>query len=198
MSENTERPVAVWRKRNDALRTMECSNCKADAHYQIVDGVWGYEPYCAHCGSRVYKQEDLPMSENKKPRLAEVLGVEVEEEFNIDGEFCNPFYVNEEGCLLDSTGYRRSNKAVKIINNPDLIKRRPRWAEQEVQDAKNIIRMFGEDRYPYVIKTMDGLPYLSDDLESLAMYTINLEPEIFPSLKCGETVKITDIIGGDI
>lgn len=77
------RPTAVWIKRNDALHTMECSNCGADAHYQIVDGVWRYEPYCAHCGARVYKQEDLPMSENKKPRLAEALGVEVGEVFYI-------------------------------------------------------------------------------------------------------------------
>lgn len=58
MSENAERPAAVWRERGDALHTMECSNCGADAHYQIVDGVWRYEPYCAHCGARVYKQED--------------------------------------------------------------------------------------------------------------------------------------------
>ena len=34
MSKNTERPTAVWVKRNDALHTMECSNCGADAHYQ--------------------------------------------------------------------------------------------------------------------------------------------------------------------
>lgn len=54
-----DRPTAVWIKRNDALHTMECSHCGADAHYQIVDGVWRYEPYCAHCGARVYKQEDI-------------------------------------------------------------------------------------------------------------------------------------------
>ena len=71
MSENTNRPVAVWRERGDALHTMECSNCGADAHYQIVDGVWRYEPYCAHCGARVYKQEDLPKHESKKSRWAE-------------------------------------------------------------------------------------------------------------------------------
>lgn len=71
MSENTNRPVAVWRERGDALHTMECSNCGADAHYQIVDGVWRYEPYCAHCGARVYKQEDLPKHESKKSRWTE-------------------------------------------------------------------------------------------------------------------------------
>lgn len=28
MSENINRPAAVWRERGDALHTMECSNCK--------------------------------------------------------------------------------------------------------------------------------------------------------------------------
>lgn len=197
MSEDTIRPTAVWVKRNDALHTMECSNCGADAHYQIVDGVWRYEPYCAHCGARVYKQEDLPMSENKKPRLAEVLGVEVGEKLLIDGRNRNPYSVTDEGLIVDCDGGVCYEVVTYLFNHPNRLIREPRWTEQEIKDAKNIIRMFGEDRYPYVIKTMDGLPYLSDNLWTFAMYTINLEPEIFPSLKCGETVKITDIIGGN-
>lgn len=146
-----------------------------------------------------YEQTDKEdnVSENKKPRLAEVLGVEVGEKFNIMGAPNNPYFISRFGWLVDKNDYIITNWISRIINDPELIKRRPRWTEQEVQDAKNIIRMFGEYRYPYVIKTMDGLPYLSDNLETLAMYTINLKPEIFPSLKCGETVKITDIIGGN-
>lgn len=197
MSENTERPVAVWRKRGDALHTMECSNCGTDAHYQIVDGVWRYEPYCAHCGARVYKQEDLPMSEEKKPRLAEALGVEVGEKLLIDGRNRNPYSVTDEGLIVDCVGDVCYEVVTYLFNHPNRLIREPRWTEQEIKDAKNIIRMLGEYRYPYVIKTMDGLPYLSDNLETLAMYTINLKPEIFPSLKCGETVKITNIIGGN-
>lgn len=207
MSESTERPMAVWVKRNDALHTMECSNCGADAHYQIVDGVWRYEPFCAHCGARVFKKEDLPMSEEKKPRLAEILNVEVGEKFKIKGYFDGGFPFDEiivfqllEDGTYTTTPAMFQGSAVALlqsINHPERIIHMSRWTEQEVEDAKNIIRMFGEDRYPYVIKTMDGLPYLSDDLESLAMYTINLEPEIFPSLKPGRTVKLTDIIGGN-
>lgn len=136
------------------------------------------------------------MSENKKPRLAEILGVEVGQEFEIDG-IDGVFHVDEFGFIQEPCKGRFCPGLSHAINCSGLIKRRPRWTEQEVQDAKNIIRMFGEYRYPYVIKTMDGLPYLSDNLETLAMYTINLKPEIFPSLKCGETVKITDIIGGN-
>lgn len=161
---------------------------------QIIPPPYGIEP--SVCGGN--SKEAKNMSENKKPRLAEVLGVEVGEKFNIMGAPNNPYFISGFGWLVDKNDYIFTNWISRIINDPELIKRRPRWTEQEIKDAKNIIRMFGEDRYPYVIKTMDGLPYLSDDLESLAMYTINLEPEIFPSLKCGETVRITDIIGGNI
>lgn len=146
------------------------------------------------------------MSENKKPRLAEILNVEVGEKFKIKGYFDGRFpfgesvvfQLLEDGTYTTTPAMCQGSAAALLqsIDHPERIIHMPRWTEQEVKDAKNIIRMFGEDCYPYAIKTMDGLPYLSDDLESLAMYTITLEPEIFPSLKCGETVKITDIIGG--
>lgn len=137
------------------------------------------------------------MGENKKPRLAEALGVEAGEKLLIDGRNRNPYSVTDEGLIVDCDGGVCYEVVTYLFNHPNRLIREPRWTEQEIKDAKNIIRMVGEDRYPYVIKTMDGLPYLSDNLWTFAMYTINLEPEIFPSLKCGETVKITDIIGGN-
>lgn len=194
MSENTSRPVAVWRKRGDALHTMECSNCGADAHYQIVDRVWRYEPYCAHCGARVYKQEDLPMNENKKPRLAEVLGVEVEEKFNIRGHYYNPYFVDNEGVLIDGRCFAVDTVLSDMINHPELIDRRPHWTEQEVEDAKNIIRLLGANSYCCVTREINGELYL---LKHQAHFDMSLPEYIFPSLKCCETVMLTDIIGGN-
>lgn len=191
MSKNTERPTAVWVKRNDALHTMECSNCGADAHYQIVDGVWRYEPYCAHCGARVYKQEDLPMSENKKPRLAEVLGVEVEEKFNIRGYYYNPYFVDNEGVLIDGRYFAVDTSLSKIINHPELIKRRPRWTEQEVEDAKAILRMLPSAKY--IINYGEDDMCIYDDDNCL----LTLPEGLFPSLSIGGSVDIADIIGGN-
>lgn len=190
MSENTNRPVAVWRERNDALHTMECSNCGADAHYQIVDGVWRYEPYCTHCGARVYKQEGLPMSENKKPRLAEVLGVEVGEKFELNG--CNgEYYIDSYGevCFKDVPGYW--NTLAQAINHPELIKRRPRWTEQEVEIAKAI---------KLLAPAMDCIERISENRSELyskldfgAAY---LPIPCIPSMKPGERIALNDIIGG--
>lgn len=201
MSENTNRPLAVWRKRDDALHTMECSNCGADAHYQIVDGVWRYEPYCAHCGARVYKQEDLPMSENKKPRLAEVLGVEVGEKFRIADYPVDYGYVAV--CADGKVRRVRSNPPLEhgdkiganalyhIINHPENIKRCPRWTEQEVEIAKAI---------KLLAPAMDCIERISENRSELyskldfgAAY---LQIPCIPSMKVGERIALNDIIGG--
>lgn len=201
MSENTNRPVAVWRERGDALHTMECSNCGADAHYQIVDGVWRYEPYCAHCGARVYKQEDLPMSEEKKPRLAEVLGVEVGEKFRIadypvdygDVAVCTDGKVRRvrSNPPLEHGDKIGANALYHIINHPENIKRCPRWTEQEVEIAKAI---------KLLAPAMDCIERISENRSELyskldfgAAY---LPIPCIPSMKVGERIALNDIIGG--
>lgn len=201
MSENTNRPVAVWRERGDALHTMECSNCGADAHYQIVDGVWRYEPYCAHCGARVYKQEDLPMREEKKPRLAEVLGVEVGEKFRIadypvdygDVAVCTDGKVRRvrSNPPLEHGDKIGANALYHIINHPENIKRCPRWTEQEVEIAKAI---------KLLAPAMDCIERISENRSELyskldfgAAY---LPIPCIPSMKPGERIALNDIIGG--
>ena len=201
MSENTNRPVAVWRERGDALHTMECSNCGADAHYQIVDGVWRYEPYCAHCGARVYKQEDLPMSEEKKPRLAEVLGVEVGEKFRIadypvdygDVAVCTDGKVRRvrSNPPLEHGDKIGANALYHIINHPENIKRCPRWTEQEVEIAKAI---------KLLAPAMDCIERISEnrsELDSkLGFGAAYLPIQCIQSMKVGERIALNDIIGG--
>lgn len=201
MSENTNRPVAVWRERGDALHTMECSNCGADAHYQIVDGVWRYEPYCAHCGARVYKQEDLPMSEEKKPRLAEVLGVEVGEKFRIadypvdygDVAVCTDGKVRRvrSNPPLEHGDKIGANALYHIINHPENIKRCPRWTEQEVEIAKAIKLL--APAMDYIERISENRSELYSKLDFGAAY---LPIPCIPSMKPGERIALNDIIGG--
>lgn len=134
------------------------------------------------------------MNWNKKPRLAELLGVEVGEIFEISHKYSGPFYVDEQGWLRDADGDLQSLFVVEIINHPELIKRCPRWTEQEVEDAKNIIRLLGANSYCCVTREISGELYL---LKHQAHFDMSLPEYIFPSLKCCETVMLTDIIGGN-
>lgn len=203
MSENTNRPAAVWRERGDALHTMECSNCGADAHYQIVDGVWRYEPYCAHCGARVYKQEDLPMSKKKKPRLAEVLGVEAGEKFRIADYPVDYGYVAV--CTDGKVRRARSNLPLElgdkiganalyhIINHPEYIKRCPRWTEQDVMDARAIKRVFPDA--DYIFRPTQEVLFLG---RRSVIKEQRINHNMFKGLNNGEAAAfLDDIIGGN-
>lgn len=135
------------------------------------------------------------MSENKKPRLAEILGVEVGEKFDMENDEYNPYFVDEDGYLHDCENDKLYNVPCEIINNPDLIKRRPRWTEQDVQDAKTFRRMWpdGKIEFGRWLSGRCGLIHIQGSLYGC----LDLgEVDLFPSVKPGQTVKLDDIIGG--
>ena len=200
------------------------------------------------------KKEETNMD---KPRICEVLGVEVNENFKFNDfpfDECKVYFVGTDGEIRNAKGGSvTGGELCYIINNPDRIIRKPkqeqeekkvdkplkdwtigellehckchtsenencvncdvkakvgccffdcdpadldlsdkpRWTEQEVEDAKAIRHVFGRDgtierhnkavTEPYSTLTFDHL-YINEDL--------------FPSLLTGKTVKLDEIIGG--
>ena len=126
-----------------------------------------------------------------KPRICEVLGVDVDEVFTIETPVRKSTY-----CRIDEKG-KIYNTCVETlcyaINHPDCIIRKPRWTEQEVEDAKAIRRIMSE--YTDIVRKKDGcvthLFLTSEDVEDYF-----LDSGLFPSLRPGETVKLDEIIGG--
>ena len=138
-----------------------------------------------------------------KPRICEVLGVEVWELFGFnDFPFDEPkeFMVNENGEIRpNGDGCITPSEICYIINNADCIIRKPRWTEQEVEDAKTILRMFGKDNFTHIRKDEDEFVELMDgdgkDPRE-GWYSIGLEDGMFPSLRPGQSVKLSEICGG--
>ena len=133
-----------------------------------------------------------------KPRIAQVLGVEVDEEFTYDfgANQVNrgTFKIGADGKRYYKTGdlwspcYNEDDLAV-IINHPDRIIRKHRWTEQEVEDAKAIKRVLKatgirRNRYDNIYATGE-----------LIVDTL-LDSEAFPSLQPDTAVTIDEIIGG--
>ena len=139
-----------------------------------------------------YEQPDKEdnVSENKKPRLAEVLGVEVGEKFGCLWVRRATFHVNKGGELCDEDGIPRPTVAVDMINHPEIVQRRPRWTKQEVKDAKAIQRIM--PKYTRIHRSNKNL-----SLENQCGMSYPLDINLFPSLATGQTVKLADIIGGD-
>ena len=134
-----------------------------------------------------------------KPRICEVLGVEVGEKFTIAD---TDYWIEKNGAIF-SDGNQRDLVGVSLIcdvvNHPDRIIRKPRFTQQEVEDAKTIKRMFGADNFTHIHKDEDGWPEMMDgpgEDGNVGWCSIGMEEGMFPSLRPNETVTLDEIIGG--
>lgn len=135
-----------------------------------------------------------------KPRICEVLGVEVDEEWTVSGNDIAIYRVSGGVALeyampkYNGDGYREWIPAgmlclVDFINHPDRIIRKPRWTEQEVERAKTVRVLWGGvdklEKCDLHIKAVDGTHLVA-----------TMSADLFPSLRPGETVNLDEIIGG--
>ena len=128
------------------------------------------------------------MSENKKPRIAEILGVEVGERFSVEGQRGgDPLYVDRDGWVRYVGDGAISTSAVTIaINHPDRIIRKSRWTEQDKEDAMMIKRLI-----PWANQVNRGME------GSLSLNPVTaIDRKLFPLLKPGESAMLDEIIGG--
>ena len=122
-----------------------------------------------------------------KPRICEVLGVEVGEWFTYPG-MNTSFQVTEGGFLKCADGDLKMCVPT-LINHPDRIIRKPRWTEQEVERAK-AIRVL----YPEADKLDECDPQIK--VLNTEFVIATLDNALFTSLRPGETIKLDEIIGG--
>ena len=135
-----------------------------------------------------------------KPRIAQVLGVEVDEEWTVSGNDIAIYRVSGGVALeyampkYNGDGYGEWIPAsmpclVDFINHPDRIIRKPRWTEQEVERAKTVRVLWGGvdklEKCDLHIKAVDGTHLVA-----------TMSADLFPSLRPGETVNLDEIIGG--
>ena len=130
-----------------------------------------------------------------KPRICEVLGVEPEERFYYKCEKSQEnkylWKITKEGERMfkeDTDIWRLSSNEktlMDFINHPDRIIRKPRWTEQEVEDAKAVNRVFG--RVDTVRRTVDGALVFGD---------IVLNAQLLPGILPGQSIKLSEICGG--
>ena len=79
-----------------------------------------------------------------------------------------------------------------IINHPDRIIRKPRWTVQEVELFRAIHMLYPKAEYVERIKD-SGVIGLSNNT---CGWITDIDKDLFPSLRPGESVKLNEIIGG--
>lgn len=139
-----------------------------------------------------------------KPRIAQVLGVEVGEEFTYDfgANQVNrgAFKIGADGKRYYKTGdlwnpcYNEDDLAV-IINHPDRIIRKHRWTEQEVERAKAIKVLYPVVKTLAYVDIVGQTFYMYDDEDNYKGSLDNLD-ETFPTLRSIRRATLDEIIGG--
>ena len=134
------------------------------------------------------KEEDMD-----KPRICEVLGVEVGEHFSynerpdIDIWFCGTGAWNCSKQDKDIPFY-----IIACINHPDRIIRKPRFTQQEVESAKIISVLFPEVTHIERLRGSKVLGITGAEDGWIA----DIESSLFPEIKSGQSVTLDEIIGG--
>lgn len=125
-------------------------------------------------------------------RLAEILGVEENEEFMFEGTKYRIHNGNRQYFCCEWRYSASEDLLTRIINHPERIKRPRLWTKEDVEDAKAVKRII--PNRPYRV--------LRDDDGSIAVLPfgtgrgLKLNRDSFPSLKPGEGELLDEIIGG--
>lgn len=124
-----------------------------------------------------------------KPRICKVLGVEVGERFRIDYPkgMTVWLHINKEGFVVREGGPKNlkiGNSVAWAINHPESIIRKPRWTQQEVERARNLLEVVGDGE----LGKTGGMATLKVDGK-----IIYLRKGAFPTLSQEQSVKLSDI-----
>ena len=144
--------------------------------------------------------EEANIDKQKKPRICEVLGVEVGERFEL-GNTGIILLVNDDGLLhigLSHGNHKETdmnvNYLVKAINHPDRIIRKPRFTEREVERAKAIKMIWPEARE---VRSRNGARGEIEYRVCTGCVVLGvLYGDVFPTMERLKEYTIDEIIGG--
>ena len=142
---------------------------------------------------KIFSVSNMEEANMNKPRICEVLRVEVNQSFQFNDfpfDEVKSYLIGLDGKIRNVHGGEvTSSELCYIINHSDYIIREPRWTEQEVERAKAIKMLYSEaesiEMYGFGIRVFN---------RKLVIATLDLS--LFPSLRQNEIITLDEIIGG--
>lgn len=130
-----------------------------------------------------------------KPRICEVLGVDVGEKFSTASTSGMTYHITQAGAFLDSAGnYPNAHVVCDLISHPDHIIRKPHFTEQEAERARTI-KVICPDADRIRCRIYENKGRVQHVCEgNRTMLTIWFDA--FPSIQTDEYAKLDEIIGG--
>lgn len=123
-----------------------------------------------------------------KPRICEVLGVEVGEWWEYGGL---EYSVTGKGIIIDHNNTVHFSGLTGAINDPDRIIRKPRFTQQEAEAAKAVKVLF-----PCTTHLIQFQPNEPVSAKAGDAFVVNLNSVLFPSIQPGKPYTLDEIIGG--
>ena len=126
-----------------------------------------------------------------KPRICEVLGVEIGQNFKLKGADMG-FYVDRDGIVKreEDDASIGLPEICLMINHPDRIIRKPRFTEQEVEVAKAIKLLF-----PDVVKVCRFSGVVKAECKNGSGECM-IGAKLLPSIQNHQSYTLDEIIGG--
>lgn len=128
-----------------------------------------------------------------KPRICEVLGVEVGEKFTI---MDTDYWIEKNGAIFSDWDQRDLvgvSLICDVVNHPDRIISKPHWTEQEVERAKAIKVLFPEIN---AIKYDGAWTQCLEIVDGTYFQREVITRHLFPSVEKGQVYTFDEIIGG--
>lgn len=129
-----------------------------------------------------------PMTENIKPRICEILGLDIGEEFTVENESQSCiFHIDDSGRVTTGTCDIASRVLCDIINHPEKIKiaLNTSLSEEEKELIKAIQLLY--PRAKYIKKTNNGIV-----VSSISGYITTLQHLEFPNFPMDKEIDITE------
>lgn len=171
---------------------LDCTDWQ-ELHPAEAARLMGYE-VVEEDGQSTAGQESQPEAVkygSSKPRICEVLGVEVGERFTYPGMDGNPTLTIGEAGHLSIDGKRYRTLLTTLINNQEKIIRLPRFTEEEVAVADAVEVIFQTGLTGILERDCGNGLWIRFDGRRFP-----LPIELFPSIKDNESYKLSDIVGG--
>ena len=148
---------------------------------------------------KIFSVSNMEEANMNKPRICEVLRVEVNQSFQFNDfpfDEVKSYLIGPDGKIRNAHGGEvTSSELCYIINHSDYIIREPRWTEQEVERAKAIKVLYPVVKTLAYVDIVGQTFYMYDDEDNYKGSLDNLD-ETFPTLRSIRRATLDEIIGG--
>lgn len=166
-------------------RNLTCNDFVAKHHVEAAR-LMGYEVAEDHIGEAT-EMEEKPMKKMDKPRICNVLGVEVGERFKIKA-LTPDYYIDDTGRMLVNDEYASAVSVLEAVNHPDRIIRKPRFTEEEKTLACGLHCVWPDGEL---------LRRAPDDLVLTSYhygFAMPVPKDMFSGLRPGQSVRLEDVL----